>query len=215
MNDGEMKSPVVTDSLWYIGVPIRWKWVLQESQSRLSFPAYVTVFDSGHLRSDPVKARQVIDCVLSIMREDNDARMEKAVLVDLHDTVWRRIIKVILSLATINSQILIRHRYPRHVGAQHCSHCFPHTDGTSVKDLQRRFADTMEDYCAGILEHVSDVFENTTPSLEEYIAIRRRGVGATPVFALIEYVFISTRLSGLTIGQMYTSDTSTRRILLS
>ena len=56
----------------------------------------------------------------------------------------------------------------------------------SFKDVQQRFADAMEQYCEGILEHVSDYFEDTIPTLEQYMDIRRRGVGVAPVFALIE-----------------------------
>jgi hypothetical protein len=40
----------------------------------------------------------------------------------------------------------------------------------------------MERYCEGILEHVSDYFEDTVPTLEQYMDIRRRGVGVAPLF---------------------------------
>jgi hypothetical protein len=44
----------------------------------------------------------------------------------------------------------------------------------------------MEQYCEGILEHVSDYFDDTIPSLKQYMDIRRRGVGVAPFFSLLE-----------------------------
>lgn len=56
----------------------------------------------------------------------------------------------------------------------------------SFQDGQQRFADAMERYCEGILEHVSDYFDNMIPSLKQYMDIRRRGVGVAPFFSLLE-----------------------------
>jgi hypothetical protein len=56
----------------------------------------------------------------------------------------------------------------------------------SFQDVQQRFADAMEQYCEGILEHVSDYFDETIPPLNQYMDIRRRGVGVAPIFSLLE-----------------------------
>lgn len=53
-------------------------------------------------------------------------------------------------------------------------------------DVHRRFASAMGQYCGGIIEHVRDFFEDKIPSLDDYLAIRRRGVGVAPVLALLE-----------------------------
>lgn len=57
---------------------------------------------------------------------------------------------------------------------------------SSLQDVQRRFALAMERYCQGILEHVNDYFHDNTPTLDQYMDIRRRGVGVAPILALIE-----------------------------
>lgn len=55
-------------------------------------------------------------------------------------------------------------------------------------DVQQRFATAMEDYCAGVIGHVKDFCGDISPSLDDYMEIRRRGVGVAPVFALLEWV---------------------------
>lgn len=44
----------------------------------------------------------------------------------------------------------------------------------------------MTEYCHGALEHVGHHSEEKTPDLLEYLDVRRRGVGVTPVIALME-----------------------------
>ncbi|CZR54145.1 related to pentalenene synthase [Phialocephala subalpina] len=108
------------------------------------------MFDNGHLRADIEMGRQFLDSLLSSMREGHAGNRQKSVLVEIHDTVWHRVVK----------------KSPQYV--------------------QRRFADAMEQYCEGIMEHVSDYFEDNIPSLEQYMDVRRRGVGVAPVLTLIE-----------------------------
>ncbi|KAK0103810.1 hypothetical protein ONS95_005809 [Cadophora gregata] len=45
----------------------------------------------------------------------------------------------------------------------------------------------MTEYCLGALEHVGHHSESRSPCLSEYMEVRRRGVGVTPVIALMEY----------------------------
>ncbi|KUJ11138.1 putative pentalenene synthase [Mollisia scopiformis] len=111
-------------------------------------------FDNGDLRSDEIIGRQVLNSLLSVMRDcrtQADTHSEKTVLVEIHDTIWERVVK------------------------------------SSQPYVQQRFAVAMELYCEGIIAHVGHFFQHKIPSLEEYMAVRRRGVGVLPVFALMEY----------------------------
>ncbi|KAH7397493.1 terpene synthase metal binding domain protein [Cadophora sp. MPI-SDFR-AT-0126] len=57
----------------------------------------------------------------------------------------------------------------------------------STKAVQSRFLDAMTEYCDGALEHVGHHSQARNPCLSEYLDVRRRGVGVTPVIALMEY----------------------------
>ncbi|KAL2856286.1 terpene synthase metal binding domain protein [Aspergillus pseudodeflectus] len=52
---------------------------------------------------------------------------------------------------------------------------------------QRRFAQSMHDYCMGSLVQVQNASTQTYPSIEEMLGIRRRSSGVAPLFALVEY----------------------------
>ena len=46
----------------------------------------------------------------------------------------------------------------------------------------------MTSYCKGALEHVNQESQERIPTIEEQLATRRRSVGVTPFYALVEYV---------------------------
>lgn len=48
------------------------------------------MFDEGPLRQDPEKARQMVESLFSIMRND-EALSSKTPLVEVYDTVWHRL----------------------------------------------------------------------------------------------------------------------------
>jgi hypothetical protein len=48
------------------------------------------------------------------------------------------------------------------------------------------FARSMMDYGDGVLKHICDFSKHKMPTLEEFMAARRGGVGVTPVITLIE-----------------------------
>lgn len=54
---------------------------------------YWTVFDNGDLRHTPDKARQMMESLMSAMRQ-KESPFPKTALVEVHDTVWHRIEKV-------------------------------------------------------------------------------------------------------------------------
>ncbi|KAG9232758.1 isoprenoid synthase domain-containing protein [Amylocarpus encephaloides] len=62
-----------------------------------------------------------------------------------------------------------------------------HNDVWNRVVVQDRFSAAMSRYCEGVLEHVGHASQGTTPELEEYISVRRRGVGVEPVLALVQY----------------------------
>lgn len=51
------------------------------------------VFDNGHLRHTPEKAKQMMDALLSVMRNE-ESEHPKDPLIEVHDSVWHRIVKV-------------------------------------------------------------------------------------------------------------------------
>ncbi|KAI4215131.1 MAG: hypothetical protein LQ351_002446 [Letrouitia transgressa] len=48
------------------------------------------VFDNGHLRHTPEKAKQMMDALLSVMRNE-ESEHPKDPLIEVHDSVWHRI----------------------------------------------------------------------------------------------------------------------------
>ncbi len=52
-----------------------------------------TVFDEGHLKDDPKEAQKIMHSLLSSMRV-RASEISKSALVDFHDTVWDRIVKL-------------------------------------------------------------------------------------------------------------------------
>ncbi|KAH7303895.1 terpene synthase metal binding domain protein, partial [Rhexocercosporidium sp. MPI-PUGE-AT-0058] len=71
--------------------------------------------------------------------------------------------------------------------------------------IQNRFLYAMTEYCHGALEHVGHHSEERTPDLSEYLDVRRRGVGVTPVIALMEYA-LQLKIS----AQVYTNRSVSR-----
>ena len=51
------------------------------------------VFDEGYLGRNPEQAHQMMDSLLSSLRGQR-SKIPKIPLVDMHDTVWQRIVKV-------------------------------------------------------------------------------------------------------------------------
>lgn len=58
---------------------------------------------------------------------------------------------------------------------------------TYSQGVQRRFADAMHSYSAGVLRHVQDASSNHVPTLEEIILVRRESAGVSPLYHLVEY----------------------------
>lgn len=54
---------------------------------------WTAVFDNGHLRQTPEKAKQMMDNLLSIMRNE-ESPYPKDPLIEVHDSVWHRVVKV-------------------------------------------------------------------------------------------------------------------------
>jgi hypothetical protein len=52
----------------------------------------LAVFDDGYLSRDPVMAKAMMDSLLLIMRGDSQG--PKIPLIEIHDTIWRRLLKV-------------------------------------------------------------------------------------------------------------------------
>ena len=63
---------------------------LHQLKSRL---IWVAVFDNGCLRQDPEKAKQMVGSLLSTMRNE-ESPLPKNSLIEVHDSVWHRIVKV-------------------------------------------------------------------------------------------------------------------------
>jgi hypothetical protein len=62
------------------------------------------VFDNGVLKDDLVNSQKMVDALLSTMRqgsERSEARESKDKLIEVHDTVWERLVKVSLSLLNL------------------------------------------------------------------------------------------------------------------
>ena len=53
----------------------------------------MAVFDNGHLRENPVEAQKMMDSLLSGMRRE-ESKISKVPLIEVHDSVWQRIVKV-------------------------------------------------------------------------------------------------------------------------
>lgn len=53
----------------------------------------MAVFDNGCLRQSPEKAQQMMENLLSIMRNE-ESPLPKTSLIEVHDSVWHRIAKV-------------------------------------------------------------------------------------------------------------------------
>ena len=56
-----------------------------------------------------------------------------------------------------------------------------------AQGIQKRFHKAMASYCNGTLEQVDRASRENIPSIEKELATRRESIGATPVFALVEY----------------------------
>lgn len=50
-------------------------------------------FDNGELRQDPDMAAKMMASLLAIMRSENSP-LDKTPLIEIHDTVWERLVKV-------------------------------------------------------------------------------------------------------------------------
>ena len=50
-------------------------------------------FDNGELRQDPDMAAKMMASLLAIMRSENPP-LDKTPLIEMHDTVWERLLKV-------------------------------------------------------------------------------------------------------------------------
>lgn len=153
----------------------------------------MTVFDNGHLKDDTETAEQVLYSLMASIREghvaeDISMRQDwKPVLVEMHDNIWKRLIEVRSEVRSRSQCVVMTNMltvsptlYEKYPTPFHFLLIRP------LPDVQRRFAAALEEYCEGILDHVTDFFENKTPDPEVYMNIRRRGVGVAPVFALIE-----------------------------
>lgn len=51
------------------------------------------MFDEGHLKQSPEKARQMVESLFSTMRNEG-ALLSKEPLVEVYDTFWRRLTMV-------------------------------------------------------------------------------------------------------------------------
>lgn len=52
------------------------------------------MFDNGHLRADTKTGQQLLDSLLSVMREGHVDNSLRPILVEIHDNVWQRVVKV-------------------------------------------------------------------------------------------------------------------------
>ncbi|KAF2996745.1 terpene cyclase [Neopestalotiopsis sp. 37M] len=57
----------------------------------------------------------------------------------------------------------------------------------STPGIQRRFAQNMSDYCAGVLLHVEDACNHQVLTPEDMLARRQLSAGVSPIFPLVEY----------------------------
>lgn len=59
----------------------------------------LTAFDNGELRQSPELAAKMMASLLATMRNEKPP-IDRIPLVEIHDTVWERLVKVCLSLTT-------------------------------------------------------------------------------------------------------------------
>ena len=71
----------------------------------------ILVFDTGDLKDDLAAARKIMDNLLAIMREETRDRKPSSVLIEIHDTVWERISKVMMHSVVVVIRGLIFNRY--------------------------------------------------------------------------------------------------------
>ncbi|KAH6712403.1 pentalenene synthase [Leptodontidium sp. MPI-SDFR-AT-0119] len=123
------------------------------------------MFDNGDLKNDPTASRKIMDNLLSIMRDGPRERRSNDALIDIHDTVWERVSKVSAKGST-----------DPYVWQQ---------QELRIRDVKDRFLEAMSQYCDGALEVVEHHARGGRLDLQEYMAIRRRSAGVTPVIAMI------------------------------
>ncbi|CEL04721.1 hypothetical protein ASPCAL05846 [Aspergillus calidoustus] len=117
------------------------------------------MFDSGALRDNPTRAQEVIEDLLAGMGMGLESSKSSPQAECRADD----------PLIQVHNSV-----WERIVKA-------------SPIGTQRRFAQSMHDYCMGSLVQVQNASTQTYPSIEEMLGIRRRSSGVAPLFALVEY----------------------------
>ncbi|KAL3452901.1 terpene synthase metal binding domain protein [Aspergillus insuetus] len=117
------------------------------------------MFDNGCLKDDPTGAQEVIEDLLAGMSMGLDSSKPAP-----------------RSRRGTNNPLIQVHNsvWERVVKA-------------SPVGTQRRFAQSMHDYCMGSLLQVQKASTKTYPSIEEMLKLRRQSSGVAPLFALVEY----------------------------
>lgn len=54
------------------------------------------MFDNGYLRQDPVRGQEMMTKLLSIMSDGEEQRKPESSLIEVHDTIWLRVLQVCL-----------------------------------------------------------------------------------------------------------------------
>ncbi|KAL2825129.1 isoprenoid synthase domain-containing protein [Aspergillus cavernicola] len=163
------------------------------------------MFDNGKLRDDPTRAQEVVDNLLAGMGigigiESSIGSSKRAddPLIEVHNSVWRRIVQVCLHLhihiTSTSRAILIKtppDNIPRSVPFQYLHTptltYYPTLTRATSQGTQHRFATAMHDYCLGSIEQVRNASSNTHPSIDGMLDLRRQSAGVAPLFALVEY----------------------------
>ena len=66
-----------------------------------------------------------------------------------------------------------------------------------MEGVQQRFYNATLNYCNGVLEQVGQEHQARVPGFEEQLVTRRGSAGVTPLFALIEYDELHSRIQYL------------------
>ena len=127
--------------------------------------------------------------LLSIMSDGEEQRKPESSLIEVHDTIWLRVLQVCLEFIFLEIwdsllSALVFQNSPK--GTNNESFPISVINLLTTAGVQRRFAEAMRNYCQGAVEHVQDASNRIIPNLEEYLAIHRKAAGVTPIFALVE-----------------------------
>ncbi|KAG6993738.1 hypothetical protein G7Y79_00051g086580 [Physcia stellaris] len=129
------------------------------------------MFDDGYLQKNPEQAKIAVTNLKNVMNVDDPSHMMNAEdpLLKAFASVWHRVAKVSQTQAVAYKPDTFSQRSP--------------------EGVRKRFIKYNTDYVDGVLCQVEVVASANQISEEEYMAMRRRSIGAAPCFVFIEYFY--------------------------